>query len=79
MNDETKTLFVLTVAVSAAMVAGVAIGAQFARYKYQKPPPPNPAVRIIGTPNYTAVDTRDPLFITFYVNTNCNPNDTASK
>lgn len=71
MNPEDKPLLVITVALIAAALTGAVIGYQFGRQKYSKPPPPVPSVRIIGTPNYTAVDTRDPLFITFYVNTNC--------
>lgn len=71
MNPEDKPLLVITVALIAAALTGAVIGYHAARHRYNRPPPPVPSVRLIGTPNYTAVDTRDPLFITFYVNTNC--------
>lgn len=77
MNPEDKALAIFTVAILLAITGGYTTGYHYARHRFQQPPSPSRNVMIIGTPNYTAVDTRDTNNIVFYVNTNCQP--TAAK
>ena len=68
MRDEAKLQLVILLLFSLGIALGCTIGYSWPR-KAVRPPVVN--VHIIGTPDYTAVDSRDTNNIIFYVNTNC--------